>query len=575
MPKNKRKRAEDEDGNPSQPSKRRKNPEDEEPQVDAPALVTSMAEGELLPTDETQHEIKVEFGEDDNISRSDRIKGLLEHRKILLERLRLGKKAARARIDSRKDTEEFKDLDESKEIKRFKDMLRESNAIARKQSRTDADGNVEKRSALSLRRGASVGKKMNAALSSLIPGSATSAEVEAVKQNLPSQKVSAPKSVSVAQKTPQGRSAAPVAAATAPATSASARQDNAPSSASTKSRPGSVRSNSQTRVPASIVCSSLPDERLPASRRRNPIVVCSEAAELRDRRTFLQEQLGLIYEKRSSQFTGNSFPISLREWRKGPRSSLTLPARRKTHWDTLLHEMKWMATDFQQERRWKRSMSRTLGQAFLKRNEPQKFVSVSTGLSETMDVEEPKVQTIIEEPVSGTRGDKSHGDIHYSVLTADEVSSARDCATSVSKLLHDFATSVRENQTDSETLEACGGDHEASGVKLESADEKSESELVRKTTSKKILHSINSVLSNIESKLEVTRKALKVPPKKGNDFSSALRESLNKAESLWNDFECGSVLYGPVASGKTSIAVDWLVSGSPCLVVCQSNAVVS
>ena len=34
------------------------------------------------------------------------------------------------------------------------------------------------------------------------------------------------------------------------------------------------------------------------------------------------------------------------------------PARKKTHWDYLLEEMHWLATDFAQERRWKKAAAR-------------------------------------------------------------------------------------------------------------------------------------------------------------------------------------------------------------------------
>lgn len=34
------------------------------------------------------------------------------------------------------------------------------------------------------------------------------------------------------------------------------------------------------------------------------------------------------------------------------------PARKKTHWDYLLEEMQWLATDFAQERRWKKAAAR-------------------------------------------------------------------------------------------------------------------------------------------------------------------------------------------------------------------------
>ncbi|KAE9022430.1 hypothetical protein PR001_g13142 [Phytophthora rubi] len=50
--------------------------------------------------------------------------------------------------------------------------------------------------------------------------------------------------------------------------------------------------------------------------------------------------------------------VSVTRKRQLPR--LPTPARDKSHWDFLLDEMKWMATDFAQERNWKRVMQRRL-----------------------------------------------------------------------------------------------------------------------------------------------------------------------------------------------------------------------
>lgn len=47
---------------------------------------------------------------------------------------------------------------------------------------------------------------------------------------------------------------------------------------------------------------------------------------------------------------------SLAMTRKRQLPRLPVPSRRETHWDLLLQEMKWMATDFSQERNWKRVM---------------------------------------------------------------------------------------------------------------------------------------------------------------------------------------------------------------------------
>jgi hypothetical protein len=44
---------------------------------------------------------------------------------------------------------------------------------------------------------------------------------------------------------------------------------------------------------------------------------------------------------------------------------LVEPERAKSHWDFLLDEVVWMATDFQQERRWKGNAARKVSFLFL------------------------------------------------------------------------------------------------------------------------------------------------------------------------------------------------------------------
>ena len=49
---------------------------------------------------------------------------------------------------------------------------------------------------------------------------------------------------------------------------------------------------------------------------------------------------------------------SLRQPKRVPE-----PPRQKSHWDVMLQEMKWMRTDFREERKWKRSVARNLAMA--------------------------------------------------------------------------------------------------------------------------------------------------------------------------------------------------------------------
>jgi len=49
------------------------------------------------------------------------------------------------------------------------------------------------------------------------------------------------------------------------------------------------------------------------------------------------------------------------------------PPRKKAHWDYLLEEMQWLATDFAQERRWKRNMARKVSKSVMKYHQDKKM----------------------------------------------------------------------------------------------------------------------------------------------------------------------------------------------------------
>ena len=123
-------------------------------------------------------------------TRESRIRALIVHRKLLLRRIELCRAAAENRLDqgSNKATKENDKskvekllidqpstkgiLTDDDELAAFREMTRLANQTAKKgKSEGEGQGSAEKRTSLSLRRGSSVGKRMNAALSSLAPRS--------------------------------------------------------------------------------------------------------------------------------------------------------------------------------------------------------------------------------------------------------------------------------------------------------------------------------------------------------------------------------------------------------------------
>ena len=115
-----------------------------------------------------------------NPSRRRKIEAVLSHRKLLLQRLRQARQASRTRLASAiKGDPASASQSDDQEIAAFREMGRQATSLARKQASSVAEVG-EKRTSVSLRKGSSVGKRMNAALSSLAPGIQTANEIQAV-----------------------------------------------------------------------------------------------------------------------------------------------------------------------------------------------------------------------------------------------------------------------------------------------------------------------------------------------------------------------------------------------------------
>ena len=76
-------------------------------------------------------------------------------------------------------------------------------------------------------------------------------------------------------------------------------------------------------------------------------------------------------------------PQQLQLSRQPPPPPQRLPRRRKTHWDFVLDEMKWMATDFHEERKWKMAAGTTLSSAVRRHKSKKKSLAISMGATPT------------------------------------------------------------------------------------------------------------------------------------------------------------------------------------------------
>jgi hypothetical protein len=362
--------------------------------------------------------------------RESRIRGLIAHRSLLLERIRLCRSVAEKRLGEvkvdkppgekgSKAVGAGKEMTDDAEIAAFREMTKQASQAAKK-SRPDSDGTAEKRTtSLSLRRGSSVGKRMNAALSSLAPGSNASANAD-ISSTHPMQVPNIPPAKSLS-KAPQGvtiiaKSAPPQVLSTGQTLAGAVlQQQTAPPNTMIKTpssqkifqipkppipsgqevkirapnpkilrampnvnaRPSSVTRSDPVSMPLHFGASAsvLPTNRLAQTKVNFP-----EAVALREKRDAIQSRLKALLERQQKRdMNGAETAEELRHtplpstkstkktlsrlMELGSRPPPQLPRRRKTHWDCLLQEMRWMATDFIEERKWKMSSARTIASA--------------------------------------------------------------------------------------------------------------------------------------------------------------------------------------------------------------------
>ena len=357
-------------------------------------------------------------------TRQKQIADLISHRTILLERMKQCKTAAVSRIKQNAETKAGGDSiskkvggeqssSDSEEIEKYKETCKKAIEVTRKQRTQSNDG--ERRSSVSLRRGSTVGQRMNAALSSLAPSAAASASLalgaanttmlpKAISESSSFVAVGAggqvpmpnSKQAALASAQPLGQPMIPSVPGNSHASLISAtqkygggQQTQRKRSAST-SRAGStsLSQSSSSALPLHVGTAAAG---LPFNRLAHPTVNFPEARALREKRDVIRTKLNaLIHERleRIQQTTNvdktDTTKASLKslssatekpsveEYRlalprmvleRGVNSPSRLPRRRKTHWDYLLEEMRWLATDFVEERKWKAASARTLASA--------------------------------------------------------------------------------------------------------------------------------------------------------------------------------------------------------------------
>lgn len=581
-------------------------------------------------------------------SRESRIRGRLEHRKVLLERVRQTRAAAKSQLvlvsAGASPTAPMPGMEE--EIIAFRNMTREVVSLARKQARIDSEAPGEKRTSVSLRRGSSVGKRMNAALSSLAPGERTSASVEEVTSQVMQSAVnpaaaaqrpaggtqmSAP-AATAARATGAGMPAVAHAALKAPPSMVANRvttSHKAPKMASNNAGPRGMSSSSSAPSAKPPLHAGLSGSGLPPNRLAQPSVVCPEAMALRERRKSIRQKLAVIMNERQTQIerksrdslgseadarSASASPqrqtrAKLTAMVVGPGRAPHLPRRRKTQWDYLLEEMRWTATDFIEERKWKESTARTLGQAIIL---PKDTLAPSTNDEEMEDVSDSETKSNCAK--DGSENEETPHRRLYIDVSVEHEQLARKVAKIVSSMVSELSGSVIDNgafaesdeeytkalRRHEETRKRLEGDEsqtasdkaENIGMPADEAKENTEEEKPRQVASDKatdhlererIFNDISGLVENLLAKAKKPAAKSKNTPTIAKapgipvSLSTAETAAVNSIEDNWARLQAGAVVSGPFAAGKTIAACTLLWKhrlDGPQLLICSPASMV-
>ena len=362
----------------------------------------------------------------DSNDRQSRLRDLIAHRSLLLSRIRLCRNAATKRLSEtsrlaarntgnkeQKAGVPSREMTDDEEIQAHREM-RQLASLAAKKARGEGggggDGSAEKRTSLSLRRGSSVGKRMNAALSSLAPGVGPAAGTFAASpvalpaSSLSSRSFPTATTTSASLGIPSGQAVArqkaplidmPQAPALPSGKSGKAasvqghltkqaslggvdgKQVRPSGGKASKTNSGSFQQRTSSTGKVDQISAAFrpvhPHPNMPP-RMPQPKTNFSEAMALRKKRDSVEAKLKTFLDNQKMQ-SGDveSFRRSAGAAGKNSRFSarsgldieaiVELPTRRKTHWDRLLQEMTWLASDFIEERKWKMSLARTISSA--------------------------------------------------------------------------------------------------------------------------------------------------------------------------------------------------------------------
>jgi HSA len=602
--------------------------------------------------------------------REARIRAALKHRKLLLQRVQQGKKAALKRIDAiHADHPEKKEITDDQEATAFQEMVRIVTAAVRKQARCDvatSAASANEQRSVSLRRGNTVGKRMNAAISTLTGGlddqqqnTGIDAETTAA---FGSQVESSIVSSATAVKAATMETAKHAIAVNGATHKTSVRPSSASGHGSNQRKGNHDPLGAGVKQKSYSVVAGAPQPNANATnggvarkalqqQHHVPRVICPETSALRDRRDEIRIQLAKMlqnrhhrselaaanlsdtlhkpHERRTSLLSvppsppsGRSALLGHREtpttandrqgkatphraashlplW-QGPDPAPILPQRRKTHWDTVLQEMRWMATDFIEERKWKASTARLLGTLVSKVADKGDASTANMTGDDAMDIAEPSsdnVSASVEEismasiheqaAISGKPSSVEGTSINrllFSEISEEDIVASREVAKLLCGQISDFTRSEKQSLV-TRSADCSVQDDDRPSMSDPFALSNSHEPVVLENSRfdkvkfiERASNHIDSVLNALDGALTPSKASRTTAREYGLRLLPDQADVVAAVEDLWTRVKVGAVLHGPVASGKTASACSLLWrhrDRGPQLLICSTSSTVS
>ena len=351
---------------------------------------------------------------------------------------------------------------------------------------------------------------------------------------------------------------------------------------------------------------------------------CPELLRLRNRKKELLDRLHQL-EGETTNSMGGSVDGSRNIDCHVAANASFLPPRRKTQWDYVLEEMRWLATDFVEERKWKMAGARTIAGAVSNRAverlrspkrrppsiserekppppaQPKGLVTGDRVDSSSLEMESEVVPMETDQEVSSDihviTPELEVGSKHFEDPTKEEMEDCRKVSKQLGEVVLAHWDSVGAKDGDSLQI----SDTKISSSCLEFFKSKQELEglISEKDEPEELMTEVSAIagdqlsfdemLENISTILEWTSKVKsdigEGQHENGHEFNikpcDSQRESLKFIEKLWSDktkLTPGVILKGSFGSGKTVLAgllAQMRRKAGPQLILCPSQSVVS